>query len=242
MNYISLNGYKSTLIKGLLISELPPITKPLQRNKVEEIDGRDGDFITKLGYAAYDKKMQIGLYGDYNIDDVIQYFDSEGEVVFSNEPDKYYRYKILQAIDFERLVRFRTANVVFHVQPFKFSSVSDETIINLSAASGDVYVKNMGNVISKPKIALTGSGAATIRVNGGAIITISEIAILEPVALSEITLDVETLNATSSMGTIYRNRDVTGDLKHLALDPGVNKISYTGNIGSITLEKLSRWI
>ena len=49
MNYISLNGYKSTLIKGLLISELPPITKPLQRNKVEEIDGRDGDIVTKLG-------------------------------------------------------------------------------------------------------------------------------------------------------------------------------------------------
>lgn len=125
MNYITLNGYKSTLIKGLLISELPPITKPLQRSQIEEIDGRDGDVVTKLGYAAYDKKMTIGCYGDFNIDDIIQFFDSEGTVVFSNEPDKFYRYKILQSIDFERLCRFKTASVVFHVQPFKFSAVDD---------------------------------------------------------------------------------------------------------------------
>lgn len=125
MNYISLNGKKSLLIKGLLISELPPITKPLVRTKTEEIDGRDGDIVTKLGYAAYDKKMTIGLFGDYNIDDIIEYFDSEGIVIFSNEPDKYYRYQILQQIDFERLIRFRTATVVFHVQPFKFSAVGD---------------------------------------------------------------------------------------------------------------------
>lgn len=130
MNYIVLNGMKSTLIKGLLISELPPITKPLIRTKTEEIDGRDGDIVTKLGYAAYDKKMSIGLYGDFNIDDIIQYFDSEGTVVFSNEPDKVYRYQINNQIDFERLLRFKTATVVFHVQPFKFSSVDDKITLS----------------------------------------------------------------------------------------------------------------
>lgn len=132
MNYIVLNGMKSTLIKGLLISELPPITKPLIRTKTEEIDGRDGDIVTKLGYAAYDKKMSIGLYGDFNIDDVIQYFDSAGTVVFSNEPDKVYRYQINNQIDFERLLRFRTATVVFHVQPFKFSSVDDKFTLSVN--------------------------------------------------------------------------------------------------------------
>ena len=133
MNYIVLNGMKSTLIKGLLISELPPITKPLIRTKTEEIDGRDGDIITKLGYAAYDKKMTIGLYGDYDIDEVIEYFNSSGEVLFSNEPDKIYRYQINNAIDFDRLLRFRTATVVFHVQPFKYSALNDSVF----------YSKNM---------------------------------------------------------------------------------------------------
>ena len=130
MNYCTINGKKSTLIKGLLIQSLPPISKPLIRTQVEEIDGRDGDIITPLGYSAYNKPMEIGLYGDYDIDDVIEYFNSEGTVTFSNEPDKYYEFQIIEQIDFERLIRYKTATVTFHVQPFKYSTVDDVMIFN----------------------------------------------------------------------------------------------------------------
>ena len=121
MNYVVLNGTRSDTVKGLLIQSLPPISKPMMRTQIEEIDGRDGDIITKLGYSAYDKVMSIGLHGDYDVDDVIKFFDSEGTVIFSNEPDKYYNYTILNQIDFERLIRFKTAEVTFHVQPFNSS-------------------------------------------------------------------------------------------------------------------------
>lgn len=130
MNYCILNGKKSTLIQGLLIQSLPPISKPLMRTSIEEIDGRDGDIITPLGYSAYDKEMSVGLFGDYDLDEVIKYFDSEGTVIFSNEPDKYYKYKILNQIDFERLLRFKTAVVTFHVQPFKYSAVDDDVVFS----------------------------------------------------------------------------------------------------------------
>lgn len=123
MNRIILNGKPSSLIKGLLIQSLPPVSKALVRTQVEEIDGRDGDIITKLGYSAYDKEISVGLYGNYDIDEVIEYFDSEGEVIFSNEPDKFYNYQVIQQIDFERLLRYKTASVRFHVQPFKYSAV-----------------------------------------------------------------------------------------------------------------------
>ena len=86
MDYVILNDVKSTTIKGLLIQSLPPISKPLMRTSVEEIDGRDGDVVTQLGYSAYDKPMSIGLFGDYDVDEVIQYFNSQGTVIFSNEP------------------------------------------------------------------------------------------------------------------------------------------------------------
>lgn len=125
MSWICLNGTMSTTVQGLLIQTLPPISKPLMRTMIEEIDGRDGDIVTKLGYSAYDKELTIGLYGNYDIDEVISFFNSEGEVIFSNEPDKFYRYQILDQIDFEHLLRFKTATVVFHVQPFKYSAVDD---------------------------------------------------------------------------------------------------------------------
>lgn len=130
MNTVILNGQSSADIQGLLIQSLPNISKPLMRTIVEEIDGRDGDVITNLGYSAYDREMSIGLFGNYDVDEVIRFFDSEGVAIFSNEPDKFYYYKIIQQIDFERLLRFKTATVTFHVQPFKYSAVDDAIVIS----------------------------------------------------------------------------------------------------------------
>ena len=137
-NYITLNGKNSNEINGLLIQELPPISKPQIRTEVEEIDGRDGDIVTKLGFAAYDKEFTVGLYKDFDINAIIAYFNSEGTVVFSNEPDKYYNYQIIDQIDFERLVRYRTATVRMHCQPFKYSNTEGaRTLGNKGTASGE---------------------------------------------------------------------------------------------------------
>lgn len=124
-NYIILNGTNSNTISGLLIQSLAPISKPLMRTETEEIDGRDGDIITPLGFSAYDKEITVGLYGNFDINEVIAFFNSEGTVTFSNEPDKYYNYQIINQIDFDRLVRFRTATVTFHIQPFKFATTGE---------------------------------------------------------------------------------------------------------------------
>ena len=146
MNYVILNGVKSTTIKGLLIQSLPPISKPLMRTSVEEIDGRDGDIVTKLGYSAYDKPMSIGLFGDYDVDEVIQFFDSEGTVIFSNEPDKFYNYQIIEQIDFEKLINFKTATVTFHVQPFKFSAADNDFSFSTNEISVRPYSASRNGV------------------------------------------------------------------------------------------------
>lgn len=151
MNYCILNGKKSTLVKGLMIQSLPPIIKPMMRTRIDEIDGRDGDIITKLGYSAYDREMLIGLYGDYDIDEIIAFFNTEGTAVFSNELDKYYNYQIIKEINFERLIRFKQAVVTFHVQPFKYPVNTDGQTFVVSAAGG-LYIPNNGNVYSKPTI------------------------------------------------------------------------------------------
>lgn len=140
MNYIELNGKSSLDVQGLLVQSLAPITKPKIRTKVEEIDGRDGDIVTRLGYSAYDKEISIGLYGNYDIDEVIQYFveNDKGTVLFSNEEEKIYKYEILDQVDFEKLLRFKTAKVKFHVQPFKMSSIEDKTIVNISSSNSTI--------------------------------------------------------------------------------------------------------
>ena len=119
-DYVIINGVNSNTITGLAISKLPPITKPMIRTNIEEIDGRDGDLITELGYSAYDKELEIGLYHDFNINEIIKYFTGEGTIIFSNEPDKFYNFKIVNQIDYEKLLKFKTAVVTIHCQPFKY--------------------------------------------------------------------------------------------------------------------------
>lgn len=119
-NYVIINGVNSLTIQGLAIKTLPPITKPIQRTLREEIDGRDGDLVTELGYGAYDKTIEIGLFGTFDIDEVIAYFNQKGTITFSNEADKVYYFQALEQVDYAELLKFRTANVVLHCQPFKY--------------------------------------------------------------------------------------------------------------------------
>lgn len=140
-DYVIINGVNSSTIQGLAISKLPSITKPLIRTQVEEIDGRDGDLITELGYSSYDKQLEIGLYGNFNIDAIIKYFTGEGTIIFSNEPNKYYNFKILNQIDYEKLLKFKTAVVTIHCQPFKY--LVNETPVEASGGGEAVLLKNL---------------------------------------------------------------------------------------------------
>ena len=67
MSYIEWKGIKSSTIPGLLICELPPITKPKMRTSVTKIDGRDGDIIEDLGYESYEKKIKITITKNKNL-------------------------------------------------------------------------------------------------------------------------------------------------------------------------------
>ena len=120
-DYVIINGVSSKTKTGLAINILPPITKPKMRTLIEEIDGRDGDIITKLGYSAYNKTIEIGLFGNgYDVDDIIAFFNKEGTIIFSNEPTKYYNFTLIDSFDIERLLQFKTATITFHCQPFKY--------------------------------------------------------------------------------------------------------------------------
>ena len=73
-----------------------------------------------------------------HIDEIIEYFNSSGVVTFSNEPDKYYKYSIYEQIDFERLIRFKTAEVTLHVQPFKYSLLEQPQTFSISSKAGSI--------------------------------------------------------------------------------------------------------
>ena len=234
--FVAINNQNSLEVTGLYISKLPPISKPLQRTNIEEIDGRDGDIVTTLGYSAYDKEMEIGLFGDYNIDEIISFFTQEGTITFSNEPDKYYKFKIINDINFEEFQRFKTATVVFHCQPFKFST-TEGTRTFTTFPSNTVVICNNGNVYPKPTLTLTGSGTINLSLNGvqAAVVTLANEG-------ETIEIDLDKLEAYNPTTKVLKNRQVTGDYENLYLKVGNNTISWTGTITSVKLKNYSRWI
>ena len=232
-NYIIWNGKNSQDLKGLIISELPHISRPAMRVQITEVEGKNGDFIDDIGYSSYDKSLKIGLYGDYDIDEISSFFSGSGEVIFSNEPDKYYSAKINEQIDFERLVKFRTATVKFHTQPFKYLVGEQAVETEITGETTQILITNQGLEKSKPVITLTGSGKVEVSVNG--------------YAQFEVNIDDGYITVDSLLEECYKdnlntlkNRSMGGEFP--TLNTGENMITWTGNLTKIKIHPMSRWL
>lgn len=232
MNYIIFNGKDSRDIKGLLISELPPIIKPKMRAKETVIDGVDGSIIEELGYESYDRTVIIGLKIGADVDKITEFFTGNGQAVFSNEPDKYYIGTIIKNIDYERLLRYRVAKVTFRVQPFKYNRVEIERLAGTERNS--MIVENLGNHTAKPIITITGTGTIELTVNNIKILQYT----FPNLAERNVVIDSEKQDAY--LGDELRNRNMIGEFP--ILEKGNNVISWSGSVESIRIEKYSRWL
>jgi len=231
--WVLINEKPSYGVDGLIVTSLPPITKPKMRYSSEEIDGRDGDIVTTLGYQAYDKTLSIGLHGGFDIDKVVEFFATSGTITFSSEPDKVYRFQQLESIDFERLVRYRTADVKLHVQPYKTGKLQRPKVF--TNADAQAVIVNAGNVVAAPKLTIKASGNVGLYLDGSQILSVTN--------SGDYTLivDVANLEAATPEGVLM-NRRITGDYARLMLSPGKHSIKWSGTVHSLTIEDYSRWI
>ena len=201
------------------------------RVKETAIDGVDGTIIEELGYESYDKTITVGLKIGADVDEIIEYFTGNGQIVFSNEPNKYYIARIIKSIDYERLLRYRTAKVTFRVQPFKYDN--KEVDIYSTTGRQNISVVNIGNHTSKPLITIKGEGAVDLSVNGTAICRY-----VFPSGEDTVILDSEKQDAY--LDNLLKNRNMIGDFP--ILEKGTNVISWSGAVESVRIKRYSRWL
>lgn len=236
MNYIIWKDKDSREINGLLISELPPITKPNMRVNETVVDGVDGSIIEELGYESYDRTIIIALKVGADIDEIISYFTGSGDIYFSNEPDKYYKARIIKNIDYERLLRYRVAKVTFRVQPFKYRN--EDYCLWSGSDEKKMIVTNNGNYTSKPFLYIIGSGTVALSVNGDAVCRYTF-----PDGEDTVMLDCENQEAIkgySAGATLYRNRNMIGEFP--IFQAGENVITWGGSVSTIIVMNYSRWL
>ena len=170
------------------------------------------------------------LHHNYDLDAITAFFNTSGEIIFSNEPDKKYYFRLLEKIDYERAVQFKTANITFHVQPYKYPA--NETPLTVSGQNAEITVPNAGNVPSAPTIQLTGSGTVGVYLGNAQTLQVT-------IPEDGITIDTEAQDATSN-GQLA-NRSVTGDYDSVRLQPGDNDVSFSGDVSAV-ITKYTRWV
>ena len=128
-------------------------------------------------------------------------------------------------------MRFKTANIKFYTQPFKYSATERKKTIDVTGQT-TLEIRNAGNYFSKPTITFTGTGTINVSVNG------IQKCVLNLGAISEsITLDADKQEAYS--GGTLKNRQMDGQF--ITLEVGKNTITWTGSLTQIEISNYSRW-
>ena len=206
--------------KGIHVSELPPITIPLERSKQTNVPGRPGSLTQLEGDDVYDDMILTAtcfIADPAQIPAIAAWLKGKGTVTFANRTGGHYNARIANQIPFEKVLRGNphcSFAVNFRCYPFWYQeNVSDVTI----TTSGDT-ITNPGSVYSEPLITVYGSGNITLMV-GTTIVELTDVS-------SSIVLDCALKEAYK--GTTLMNDHMSGDFP--VLKPGLNAISWSGNV------------
>lgn len=211
---------------GIIVNQLPPITKPMKKTETVNIDGMNGDITIDNGYAAYDKQIQVTFLKKPDVDALNNWLSGSGKLILSNEPDKYYDAEVFGEVEIVREKTLYTAVITFHVQPYKH-------LIREKKATGtdSVTVVNQGFAESLPVIKITGSGDVEVKIDG--------------VTIFAVNIDDEYVIVDSERQDAYKestlkNRQMSGEF--IKLPRGKTTITTTGTVTAIEAEPRSRWI
>ena len=218
--------------KGIHVSELPPITIPLERSKQTNVPGRPGSLTQLEGDDVYDDMILTAtcfIADPAQIPAIAAWLKGKGTVTFANRTGGHYNARIANQIPFEKVLRGNphcSFAVNFRCYPFWYQeNVSDVTI----TTSGET-ITNPGSVNSEPLITVYGSGNITLMI-GTTILELTNVS-------SNIVLDCALKEAYK--GTTLMNDHMSGDFP--VLKPGLNAVSWSGNVTSIVISPKWRYL
>ena len=205
----------------------PEKISPKRRDETFTVPGRHGNLTTTDGaFESYIRSTEFIVKDKKKIDEICAQFKGSGWLIFSSEPDRKYKARVANQIEFSHVIRhFKRFVVEFEVQPFGYD-VFEQTITKTAPFS----LFNIGTVDSEPIITIFGTGNITLYVNNQSI-SLKEIA-------GSITIDSEMQNAYN--GAASMNNKMSGEFPILSL--GENHITWLGNVTKLEIQPNWRYI
>ena len=205
----------------------PEKISPKRRDETFTIPGRHGNLTTTDGaFDSYIRSAEFIVKDEKKIDEICAYFKGSGWLIFSSEPDRKYKARVANQIEFSHIIKSLKRFIVeFEVQPFGYD-VFEQTLVKTAPFS----LFNIGTVDSEPIITIFGTGNITLYVNN------------QSISLKEITdkiiIDSEMQNAYN--GAASMNNKMSGEFPILSL--GENHITWLGNVTKLEIQPNWRYI
>ena len=232
-NFIVFKGFNT---KGIfLIEELPIVPTANVKQDIIEIDGRHG-FLTNSqeSYEPIDIDIELKIYNKKDIQKVRNIFRGSGQLILSNQPDRYYKATVVSKLDFERVIRqFHTVLVTFKLQPHAYET--KDSTIKLTSASTSYGLENNTNATAQPEITIYGTGTATLII-GNETIRIKDIN-------NHIILNYDLKEAYRINDGIMSNANKDVECDYVEIQTGTTLISWSGSgITGIEINPNWRWL
>ena len=212
---------------GLFLERCPEKISPKRRDETFTVPGRHGMLTPTDGaFDSYIRSAEFIVKDEKRLDEICAHFKGSGWLIFSNEPDRKYKARVANQIEFSHVIRhFKRFVVEFEVQPFGYD-IFEQTITK----TAPFKLFNIGTFESEPIITIFGNGNITLYVNNKSIY-LKEIT-------DKIIIDSEMKNAYNN--SVSLNYKMSGDFPVLSL--GENNISWVGNITKLEIQPNWRWL
>ena len=157
----------SCLEYGMRVTQQPTITIPKERLTDVTVPGRPGTLHLPEGASIYeDIELTATCYipESSQVPAIAAWLQGEGKVEFANRAGGFYYARLADIIQFNRIVRGRTAltfELKFVCKPFWYAL----PIVTVSFSDQGYLLHGEGTVFSEPIITVNGSGDITLMVN-----------------------------------------------------------------------------
>lgn len=212
------------IFKGIASSEIGVVMNekwidclPEQAYEEIEVEGRDGAIVTPLNYKLVSKDVSCTLLNKDRLNEVLAWLHGSGTLELNG---KYRKAAILDGIEFTKHGMQRLDfSIPFLMEPFWYQEDAYKTVTT--------SVTNVGNIDAVPLIKVSGSGTASLTVNG--IVIGLDFSVASPIVIDCLE-KTEDFPKAVSIGFSYPT-----------LKPGANKIQTSGTI-SVQMKRKDRWI
>lgn len=162
MNNISWKG-DTFFSKGVIIENIPTITKPMKRMTQYTIPGRNG--VLNVDEGTYETiALSLNCHfkdGDANIHTLNSWLDGYGQL--SLDGIKYYEGIINNNIPYEQITNFKKFQINFLLNPIQKKVLPTTEVIDTTQATS--YIEVGGNANAYPTITIEGTGQLIVRIN-----------------------------------------------------------------------------